>query len=555
VEDDHPVTRSDEGSQPSFVGSSTSRRSTTTALIRSSSEFLRQQEVSRLHTFSVAILGTLAVGWFVVELLPATVIARRAAEVSLSVLVLCFVGIWWISRSAEAFRPRAMVALAAIASSASVPMAYYFGLASPFPALVSVTFFVYALGAPLRHALLCYALAAGGHGALSALATAGVVEDHGHVSLSALPVTTQVVAQLCVQMVYALAIAVGAASHRSTRRTVGALERAVAQIASREALLREARLELERAGGVGEPGRFTDQELGSYRLGVLLGRGGMGEIYEAHHLETDEPAAVKLLQRGNWSDPDPLSRFEREATMVQSLRSPHVVEVFEVGGAEAPLPYIAMERLRGRDLAWHLRKRRKLPPAEVVELVTQVAEGLEPAREKEVVHRDIKPPNLFRTEVDGAVVWKILDFGVSKLAGEPGTLTAGHLVGTPAYMAPEQASGEGRVDHRADVYALAVIAYRCLTGRPAFSGKDVPAVVHAVVHHLPPRPSSLAKKLPPEVDAVLRVGLAKRASDRFETATELAAALDASMRGSLSDELAERAEVLGRRRAWGSRAG
>src|SRR5688572_14487396 len=181
-----------------------------------------------------------------------------------------------------------------------------------------------------------------------------------------------------------------------------------------------------------------------------------------------------------------------------------------------------MERLTGVDLAGHLRERGRLDLDETIEMARQLAAGLEAARKAGIVHRDLKPQNVFR--IDGPVpTWKILDFGVSKLVGHGGTLTQGHVIGTPQYMAPEQARGE-EVDHRADVYALAAIVYRCLTGRPPFGGAGVPQILYAVVHTLPPRPSSLAE-LPPGADDVLARGLAKRPGDRFADATAFAAAL------------------------------
>ena len=148
-------------------------------------------------------------------------------------------------------------------------------------------------------------------------------------------------------------------------------------------------------------------------------------------------------------------------------------------------------------------------------------------------------------------MWKILDFGVSKLVDRGGTLTHGHIVGTPGYMAPEQAVADGSVDQRADLYALGVIAYRVLTGRPAFTGRDVPAILHAVVYDTPPRPSEIAP-IPEELDAVLAIAMAKRAADRFEDADQLAAAFAAAAAGTLDRTLRDRADALLRANPWGS---
>ena len=176
--------------------------------------------------------------------------------------------------------------------------------------------------------------------------------------------------------------------------------------------------------------------------------------------------------------------------------------------------------------------------------------GLSVAAAKGIVHRDIKPQNLFLAEGGNGAppTWKVLDFGVSKLADHGGTLTRGHVVGTPGYMAPEQARGQ-QVDHRADIYALAAIAYRALTGHPPFTGKDVPSTLYDVVYKMPRRPSALVD-LPEEVDAVLAIGMAKRPEDRFADGAALADALDAALRGDLPDGLRRRAEALEAVQPW-----
>jgi serine/threonine-protein kinase len=141
------------------------------------------------------------------------------------------------------------------------------------------------------------------------------------------------------------------------------------------------------------------------------------------------------------------------------------------------------------------------------------------------VHRDIKPTNLYAAQLpDGSAVWKILDFGVSKAKETSGTLTKGQIVGTPRYMAPEQATGRP-VDHRADQFALATVAYRALTGRPAFKGESTPEILYQVLRSRPPAPSSLVS-VHPDVDVVLAIAMAKEPDDRFENAAELAKAFE-----------------------------
>ncbi|KAB2895630.1 MAG: protein kinase, partial [Kofleriaceae bacterium] len=214
----------------------------------------------------------------------------------------------------------------------------------------------------------------------------------------------------------------------------------------------------------GQPGRFTGHQLGSFRLGPLLGRGGMGEIYDAMRIGSGEPAAVKLLARHALIEPTKIARFLRELEIARTLRAPNVAAVLEVGDLAADLPYLAMERLKGHDLDRHLRQHGRLTPEETATLVQHVADGLTAAHAAGIVHRDLKPSNVFRCDPEGAAggapVWKILDFGVSKLGSES-QITLDAVVGTPAYMSPEQAKGEA-VDVRTDVYGLGAIAYAAL---------------------------------------------------------------------------------------------
>jgi len=220
------------------------------------------------------------------------------------------------------------------------------------------------------------------------------------------------------------------------------------------------------------------------------------------------------------------------------------VRVLEVGDESAALPYLAMERLSGEDLAQILRREERLEPARVVELVRQVGRGLTVAATAGIVHRDLKPQNLM--SADG--VWKILDFGVSKLVEHGGTLTEGEAIGTPHYMAPEQARG-GDVDARTDLYALGAIAYRSLTGHPPFKGGSPSEVLLAVISTMPVRPSALAA-LPRDVDAALALAMAKRPDDRFDSADRLADALEAALAERLDDTLRKRAARLVMIQPW-----
>jgi serine/threonine protein kinase len=224
------------------------------------------------------------------------------------------------------------------------------------------------------------------------------------------------------------------------------------------------------------------------------------------------------------------------------------VRVLEVGTTTGEVPFLAMERLRGFDLAHQLRRQRRLQLAPAVVLVHHIAAGLEAARTAGIVHRDLKPHNVFFAQ--SSETWKILDFGVSKMGGT-GTLTRGHVIGTPAYMAPEQAKGEN-VDHRADVYSLAAILYRAVTGHPAFASKDVPTTLYDVVYRVPTQPSILSP-VPGDVDRVLALGLAKQPADRFTTALELAEWLALAIADQLTPEQRRRADELIAKHPWGTR--
>ena len=305
-------------------------------------------------------------------------------------------------------------------------------------------------------------------------------------------------------------------------------------------------------GAGAKHGAYSGRRAGEYLLAEVIGRGAMGEVYAASHVRTGVRAAIKLLTPSALADPDLFQRFMREADILRRLSAPNVIALYDVGRDVGGAPYIAMELLDGHDLAWSLRHRQNLTLAEVVELARQVARGLDSAHQAGIVHRDLKPQNLFR--VDSAGTWKILDFGVAKLRGSEGTLTKGAVIGTPGYMSPEQARGID-TDMGADIFSLAAVVYRVLTGRPPFSGADVPEAVFQVVFGMPSRPSELVPGLPREIDDVLAIGLAKHSEERFATAAEFAEALRAASQGSIAPELSGRAAAILDEYPWGHRAG
>jgi serine/threonine-protein kinase len=250
------------------------------------------------------------------------------------------------------------------------------------------------------------------------------------------------------------------------------------------------------------------------------------------------------------SDPTLLARFQREGEITSGLDSPHLVEIYESGVAPDGAAFIAMELLAGRDLSWHLRRRGAFSIADALMLMDHLCAGLDAAHGAGIVHRDIKPRNLFLAEVGGEEVWKILDFGVSKLKTATGTLTHSGLVGTPGYMAPEQAEAR-RVDERADLFAAGAVLYRVLTGRPAFSGAGPAQILYEVVHRQPQRPSKLVPDLPKQVEYVLAIALAKNPRYRFGSGSNLFAAFREAAAGRLDERLVQRARRLLKAQPWG----
>ncbi len=201
----------------------------------------------------------------------------------------------------------------------------------------------------------------------------------------------------------------------------------------------------------------------------------------------------------------------------------------------------------GEDLGQILRRTTRLTPDGVSEMLAHASAALEQARGAGLVHRDIKPSNLFLCRQPR--IWKLFDFGVSKLEGQDATITRGHIMGTPAHMAPEQVRGES-ADHRSDVFSLATVAYRALTGRRPFSGPNTHAIMYAVADHQPPRPGAWVK-VDPDVDLVLAIGLAKLPDERFQRAPVFAESFGLALEGKLPAELRTRARESLRDAPWG----
>ena len=475
--------------------------------------------------------------------------ARRVIYVAMAVVLVGCGWLAWLIRDDAGYTPRRATLVSWVCVAGAVSGLYFFGVFSPAAVVVPFGLYFFSLTRNLRAAVIAYVGCAAGYGAIAAGELLGLLVDRGVVHSALLAPVDRLVMAGIVEAIFLSTFVIARASRAANLAAVERHDRVLRSLSHREALLQEARQDLDRALHAGGVGRFTDTELGGWRLATVLGRGAMGEVYEATH-PAHGPGAVKVLQMHLYGDAPSVRRFLREARLASTLRAPNVVEVFEVGGLDSGIPFIAMERLTGEDLAEVLRKRRRLSPRRTATLVREVAAGLEAAREAGIVHRDLKPRNVFAADVGrGRRVWKVLDFGVSKLASASDTLTADRAVGTPSYMAPEQARGEA-VSHRTDVHALGVLGYRALTGRPAFAGSDVPETLHAVVYTMPVRPSAVVPALPQEIDMVLAVALAKDPAERFATALELAAAFARAVRGEIEPELAARARRMLERMSW-----
>ncbi len=444
-------------------------------------------------------------------------------------------------------RTRSMTALALACVACGVLGILYSGYFAGAPLVLALGVYFFGRSESTGAAVGIYAVVALAHGTIAVLVMTNVIADPGFAPLGhAVRFEAQLAGHGCAQFGYAMAFWLARSTRSASLRGVEELQRATKIAAIRAAQLDEMRDDLDRALKVGGRGRFTGAIVGGWELGHVLGRGGMGEVYEASHV--DDPArvaAVKLLRRELMRDAQHVERFLREVRAASALASPNVVRVLDASQPGDLLAFLAMERLRGETLGAILRGGGTLDRRLVGELVEQLASVLELARAAGVVHRDIKPHNVFRSE-DGT--WKLLDFGVAVLGDTSGTLTQGGVIGTPGYMAPEQARGEV-VDHRADLYGLGAVVYRCLTGRVPFAAPDLPALLYAVVHESPVRPGALAS-VSRDVERVLAIALAKRKTDRFSSASELAVALADAFNNKLDPALRSRADSLVRAYPW-----
>ena len=267
---------------------------------------------------------------------------------------------------------------------------------------------------------------------------------------------------------------------------------------------------------------------GKYRVGNRLGGGGMGEVYEGIQEDLGRKVAIKVMSGPMANDPQLLARFQLEAKAVAALGHPHIVAVTDFQDNQGEPPFIVMERLVGESLGELLEREPMVEPARACRIAEQTLSALAAAHEAGLVHRDVKPDNIFlcRTDTNAEIV-KLLDFGVAKaMEAQPhGKLTStGAIVGTLVYMAPEQARGEPEVTGAADMFALGCVLYECLAGVPAFCGDSALALRAKVLLHDPPPLGSVAPRLPGPL-AALVMRLLAREVERRPVASEVTGVL------------------------------
>jgi serine/threonine-protein kinase len=264
-------------------------------------------------------------------------------------------------------------------------------------------------------------------------------------------------------------------------------------------------------------------QFGPYRLQRLVGRGGMGDVYQAEDTVRERIVALKLMSEKLSNDPVFRSRMQREARTAGRLQEPHVVPIHDFGEIDGQL-YVDMRLIDGKDLAGTLKRYGPLSPPRAVAIVRQVGSALDAAHAAGILHRDVKPENILVSADDFTY---LVDFGIASATSDDKLTQIGTTVGTAKYMAPER-FGESEVTHRADIYALTCVLYECLTGSPPYLGDQL-SVAGAHLHQAIPRPSAARPSIPVAFDGVIARGMAKDPADRFATCGDLTAAAHAAL--------------------------
>lgn len=510
---------------------------------------LHREEVERTRVFFRVIFGVALSVAVCLPILSGPAWLRVVAACVLTVVATVCVVVLVALRREERYTPALATAVGAFCAAAGVGVIYYIGIFSAASMVLALGIYFFGLTRSPRPAWATYLVVATLYLFGSALLAAGILPDLALFSIAGVAPLTRWFQVVMSQVLFGVIFYLARSSRRATDRAIDEMHRMSLEVRRREAQLAEARVELDRALRPGE-GRNSGQLIGGCRLGTLLGRGGMGEVYRADHLATGRAVAVKLLHDNLAENAEHVRRFLREAQAIAAVHTRHVPEVYEVGQSASGTPFMIMELLEGHDLGWHLRHAERLELDNVIDLCDQVAAALAAVRDAGVVHRDLKPGNLFLTDSIPRT-WKVLDFGLSKILWSQSSLTRDQALGTPSYMAPEQIKGR-EIDHLADLYALTAIAYRALTGRPPFAGDEIAKILLEVLYAQPPQPAEMVR-LPVDVELVLAVGLAKRPKDRFACVEDMAHALRQAAAGHLDDTVRSHGWALLRAFPWGSR--
>lgn len=516
---------------------------------------LLADEATRAHGFA-GIIGIIGISLApVVPLLGGDPLAKFMCIVSMIVMGNLSLWIWYITRDLSKYNRGIHRVFGYTLITGVMFVEYYFGFFSPVVAVVTLGIYHFGQSTDRLYAFIFPIYAIVSLGILATLTALGILQDRGLFLANASSLYIKLFSVFGTSLILSCTFWLSRFAHRSMTAAIQRSNKMLVLAQNREALLAEARHQLDHALrlAIGKPGRYTGAIAGSYRLGIIIGIGAMGEVYEAEQMVTKKSAAVKLLQANAMENQQLFERFSRESNIGRLLTHPNLVEVYEVGHLEDDSPYIAMEKLEGEDLDTSLRKSGSLLLDEVIDLAESMAAGLHHAHHAGVIHRDLKPHNLFHSfdpNNNKRKVWKILDFGISKLTDSTGSLTQDGAIGTPRYMSPEQAKNT-YIDHRSDIFSMAVVLYRALTGRPAFSGQNTPQVMFDIVYRNPVRPSNVKKGIPRDVEYVLAVGLAKNQNERFQSAIEFAAALGSASEGRLSDSIKQHARNLLTVNPWG----
>ncbi|HUM00345.1 MAG TPA: serine/threonine-protein kinase, partial [Mycobacterium sp.] len=266
-----------------------------------------------------------------------------------------------------------------------------------------------------------------------------------------------------------------------------------------------------------EPSRVGTQ-FGAYRLLRLLGRGGMGEVYEAEDTVRERKVALKLMGTAFSQDPVFRKRMEREARIAGRLQEPHVVPIHDFGEIDGQL-FVDMRLIEGTDLASVLKRFGPMAPPRAVAIIRQIASALDAAHAAGVLHRDVKPANVLLTSDDFAY---LVDFGIASATTDEKLTQMGSTIGTWIYMAPERFTSRD-VSHRADIYSLTCVLFECLTGSPPYKGKGT-SLMTAHIRQPIPRPSAMRPGIPGSLDEVIARGMAKDPAGRYPTCGDLALA-------------------------------